>query len=194
MFFAGAVGMIGLSVLRFTTIDQESVHEVMMNVYYLVLGLLTIAINLKLQKVQENFRFMNYYWGKAVYCLFLASMAFSTGQEALVQYSLTIYFFLASCIFVYLAVADSETDKEQYKIDFKSFQEQNKDLFDTDWSSIPLLGKFFQAKFEDQVEKAKLDAAKFAAKEFEKDVQKRLGVKEVKMSKQELKQAMGSAF
>ena len=40
MFFAGAFGMIFIGIVRFTTIESKSVHDVILNLYFLVLGVI----------------------------------------------------------------------------------------------------------------------------------------------------------
>jgi hypothetical protein len=152
MFFGGSLGLVALSILRFTAVDHETIHEVLMNVYYCFLGVLTVSINLNLQKVQDNFRFMNYYWGKSCYCLFLSSMAFSTNVEAFIQYVMTFYFMVAALLFLYLSVADRETDKDQYKKDLKGYKAQTVET--SELESLPLIGAYLKTRFESEVDRA----------------------------------------
>jgi hypothetical protein len=121
MFFGGACALVGLSILKLLTVDAASLHEVIMNLYVGFLGFLTLAINLNMQKVQDQFRFMNYYWGKAIFCLFLASMAFSSKVDTFIQYCVAIYFSIAATFFVYLSVIDRVHDKMQYIRDIKTY-------------------------------------------------------------------------
>jgi len=77
----GALGMIVMSAIRFSLIKSQTVHEVILNGYYLFFGIVLVVAQLKLQWLTDNFRFLNYHWGRFVFMLFLASMTCtSTGE------------------------------------------------------------------------------------------------------------------
>jgi hypothetical protein len=77
MFFGGALGLIVVAALRFTTIGTQTVHQAILNFYYLFFGVVLVLTQLHFHRVVDLFRFLNYYWGKCVFCFFLASLAFS---------------------------------------------------------------------------------------------------------------------
>ena len=132
LFMCGAVGMILISALRFTIINQESVHDTIVDLYFLFLGLIVGLSQLNINKVVTKFRFLNYHWGKFALSFFLACMSFSTGMAnsniAFVQYIVSIYFLIVCVMFLILAVIDRDRDIEQMKIDNKDML-QNSILF-----------------------------------------------------------------
>jgi ABC-type multidrug transport system permease subunit len=60
---------------------------------------------------------MSYYWGRALFCLFLASLSFSTKEESFVRWILSIYYVSCCGCFLALAVIDRERDKYQAEVD-----------------------------------------------------------------------------
>ena len=100
-----------------------------------------------MHKVVDKFRFLNYYWGKCVFCLFLGSLSFSN-QEAFVQWIMTIYFVACAICFLILAFMDRGRDKEQWKIDQKiieiSYREEHDDGF---MERVPFVN-YMKSQFE----------------------------------------------
>ncbi len=68
---------------------------------------------MSVHKVVDNFRFLNYYWGKCLFSFFLASMSFSNKTESFVKWVLSVYFFACAFCFLALAHYDKFKDAEQ---------------------------------------------------------------------------------
>ena len=77
MFLTSAVLLIAVSALRFTFVDMQSMHEVFMNFYFLFFGVILALQQLGLKRIKRNLRFLNYNWGKAVFCLFIGCISLS---------------------------------------------------------------------------------------------------------------------
>lgn len=71
----------------------------------------------------DKFRFLNYYWGKCLYCLFLTSMSFSSSIEPFLQYILSIYFLVTAVCFLVLSFKDRERDLQQWEVDKKIIEQ-----------------------------------------------------------------------
>ena len=119
LFMGGALGLILISVLRFTAAGALGVHTAIMNAYYLFFGVVAALTQLNVEGVSNAFRFLNYYWGKGLFSLFLASLSISNSKDQFIQWVLTIYFFVCASLMFILAVLDRERDREQAKIDRK---------------------------------------------------------------------------
>jgi len=85
-------------------------QEVMLNLYYLFFGVLLIIAQLQLQWMTRNFRFMNYHWGRCLFCIFLGSMSCTSSGEAFVQYIVAVYFFICAILFGMLSCCDRNHD------------------------------------------------------------------------------------
>ena len=72
--------MVIISALKFTIVDSPTVHDTITDAYFLFLGIVTGLSQLGIKCIQNNFRFLNYHWGKFLLSTFLASMAFSSGH------------------------------------------------------------------------------------------------------------------
>ena len=103
MFIGGALGLIMIAFLRFTAVDSPTVHEAILNLYYLFFGVIMILSQLNVHKVVDQFRFLNYYWGKCIFSMFLASLSFSSKTESFVRWVLSLYFFATAGCFLGLA-------------------------------------------------------------------------------------------
>lgn len=112
LFLFGSLGLIVVAALRFTLVDSESVHEIIINCFYLLFGLIVILIQLNVERVIAKVRFSQYYWGKCLLSLFLASMAFSNSVEPFLQYIISVYFLILACLFAILACLDRKRDKQ----------------------------------------------------------------------------------
>ena len=133
LFICGAVGMVIISALRFTVVDLESVHQCIIDAYFLFLGLIVGLSQLNIKYFKNNFRFLNYNWGKFALSLFLATMSFSSGEEskkiAFVQYIITIYFLIVAVLFLVLSFIDRPRDLKQWELDKIDIM-QNSPLFE----------------------------------------------------------------
>ena len=78
----GSLGLIVTSAVRFALIKSQSFQDVVLNLYYLFFGVVLIIAQLQLQWTTLNFRFLNYHWGRGLFCIFLASMSCSSSGEA----------------------------------------------------------------------------------------------------------------
>ena len=77
-----------------------------------------LCTSLNVHKVVDQFRFLNYYWGKALFCSLLAGISFCTNQvESFVRYIVSMYFLgCGLCLWV-LAYYDRARDIKQGEID-----------------------------------------------------------------------------
>ena len=121
MFIFGGISMIIISSLRFTLVQTLSVHEAIIDFYYLFLGIVISLSQLKTSQVTQNFRFLNYHWGKMLLSIFLSSMSFGSSSDDVqiqwVQYMVTIYFVIMAMMFLQLAICDRKRDEEQQRKD-----------------------------------------------------------------------------
>ena len=83
-----------------------------MNMYYFFFGIVVILTQAGIDKVVDKFRFLNYYWGKGSFCLFLCSLAFANNQETFVKWILGLYFLICAVCFFVLTFIDKQQDKE----------------------------------------------------------------------------------
>ena len=117
MFMAGALGLISISALRFTTVETQSIHDAILNFYFLFLGICQALVQLNVDCIKRNFRCLNYYWGKSLYCLFLCTISYSTDNKAWIQYVMTVYFLILGVCFSILACCRRSVDREQEEKD-----------------------------------------------------------------------------
>eukprot|EP00347_Sterkiella_histriomuscorum_P012644 403367780 len=151
LFFGGAVGLVVIAALRFTAVEGQSIHSAIMNCYYLFFGVITALTQLNVHKVADQFRFLNYYWGKGIFSLFLASISFSNKEEAFLQWIMTIYFFTTAALMFILAVIDKSRDLEQLQKDEKIIQQTyNEDSHEggIDFETIPF-ANYFKSKLSE---------------------------------------------
>ncbi len=78
-FLVCSILLIAVAALRFTVIQLQSVHEAILNFYFLFFGVIVALQQLGLKFIKRNFRFLNYYWGKAIFCSFIAFASLSNG-------------------------------------------------------------------------------------------------------------------
>lgn len=142
MFLGGSIGLIVIAALRFTAVEMTSIRAAIMNFYFLFFGLVVGLHQLGLQRMVDKFRFLNYHWGRCLFCLFLASMAFSNKEELFVQYILTAYWFICATIFLILLFLDRQHDKDQYKIDYKIVQSMAFKDEENDFERLPFVKTF----------------------------------------------------
>ncbi|CDW89987.1 UNKNOWN [Stylonychia lemnae] len=147
LFFGGSIGLIIISALRFTAVQEQTVHEAIMDFYYLFFGVVVALSQLNVHKVADQFRFLNYYWGKGIFCMFLASISFSNKEEAFVQWIMTVYFFITAAMMFILALLDRTRDVEQGKIDWKIIEKtyvENDNEGGIDFERLPFANYFKQ--------------------------------------------------
>lgn len=77
LFLTSAVLLISVSALRFTVVDMQSMHEAIMNFYFLFFGVVLALQQLGIRYIKRNFRFLNYHWGKSLFCMFIAFASLS---------------------------------------------------------------------------------------------------------------------
>ena len=80
-FLASAILLIAVAALRFTVVEVQSVHEGILDFYFLFFGIVVALQQLGLKTIKRNFRFLNYYWGKAIFCSFIACASLSNTQN-----------------------------------------------------------------------------------------------------------------
>ena len=123
MFLGGAIFLVGVSALRFTVINVSSFQEAIMSFYFLFFGVVLVLQQLGLKSVKRNFRFLNYYWGKSSFCMFVALCHLSNTQNQFLQYISAAYFFILTIMFGILAVIDRKSDSDRHYLD-----EQDKEV------------------------------------------------------------------
>ena len=52
-----------------------------MNFYFMFFGVVLALQQLGLKSIKRNFRFLNYHWGKCLFCLFIAFASCSNSQN-----------------------------------------------------------------------------------------------------------------
>lgn len=102
-FLGSSILLISVAALRFTIVDLQSVHEAIMNFYFLFFGIVLVLQQLGLQVIKRNFRFLNYYWGKSVFCMFIGFSSLSNSQNQILQYISAALFFLLTIMFAITA-------------------------------------------------------------------------------------------
>ena len=117
LFFGGAIGLIVIAALRFSTLSTESIHQAFLNFFYLIFGIVIVLAMLNFQKITKQIRFINYNWGKCLFCLFLSTLSYSGTDEPFVQYLVAVYFLICCLCFAALSYFDSVNDKRQHKRD-----------------------------------------------------------------------------
>ncbi|TNV80019.1 hypothetical protein FGO68_gene10358 [Halteria grandinella] len=118
MFFGGAIGLIAITILRFSAVQTQTIQQAILNLYYLIFGILMLCTSLNVHRVVDQFRFLNYYWGKGSFCLFLSGMSFCSSQvESFVRYIMTLYFLGCGLCMGALAYYDRARDVKQAEID-----------------------------------------------------------------------------
>ena len=70
-----------------------------------------------LKVIKRNVRFLNYHWGKALYCMFIATVSMSNSQNQFIQYVNSALFFILAIMYVILAVIDRQKDQERFEVD-----------------------------------------------------------------------------
>ena len=102
---------------------------------------------------------MNYYWGKAIFSLFLASLAFSNAVEPLLQYLVTIYFVLCATAFIVLMCIDRAHDRDQAKKDAEIIKERTEGREYGDLEKVPLAGRLFKKSKKKREEKERFNSS-----------------------------------
>ena len=98
--------MISVAALRFSVLQLQSLHEAIMNCYFLFLGVVCALSQINVKFITRNFRFINYYWGKAFFCLFLVSMSMSNQEDTFLQYISGFFFAGLGVCFIILSIFD----------------------------------------------------------------------------------------
>ena len=111
MYLASAILLVSVAALRFTVIELQSAHDAIMNFYFLFFGVILTLQQLGLKSIKRNFRFLNYHWGKACFCIFVTTTSLSNAQNQLLQYVNAAIFFALTVMFTVLAIVDRETDR-----------------------------------------------------------------------------------
>ena len=94
-----------------------------MNFYYLFFGVLLALQQLGLKRIKRNLRFLNYYWGKALFCLFIGSVSLSNRQNSALQYMNAALFLLMSALLGAMACTDRQVDLDQMAKDETAWEE-----------------------------------------------------------------------
>ena len=76
-FLVSSIILVAVAALRFTVIEMQSMHEAILNFYFLFFGVIITLQQLGLKSVKRNFRFLNYYWGKCLFCMFIGFTSLS---------------------------------------------------------------------------------------------------------------------
>lgn len=71
------IGLISLSVYRFTNFDLENPRNISLNLYYIIFGVLLFLSEMPCKSMMSCFSFLGFYIGKAIFCVFLGSITFN---------------------------------------------------------------------------------------------------------------------
>ena len=77
LFLVSSALLIAVAAMRFTIVDMQSMHEAIMNFYFMFFGVVLAMLQLNVKRIKREFRFLNYHWGKALFCLFIAFASMS---------------------------------------------------------------------------------------------------------------------
>ena len=113
LFLASSIILVTVGALRFMVIDSQSIHEVIMNFYFLFFGVVLALLQLNVRCIKRDFRFLNYHWGKALFCCFVAFASTSNSQNQIMQYVNAALFFVLTFIYAALAVLDRSGDRDR---------------------------------------------------------------------------------
>ena len=113
LFLASSILLVTVGAIRFMFIDSQSIHEVIMNFYFLFFGVVLALLQLNVRFIKRDFRFLNYHWGKALFCCFIAFSSTSNSQNQIMQYVNAALFFVLTFIFAALSVLDRSGDLDR---------------------------------------------------------------------------------
>ena len=129
----GALLLFIISVVRFVQFDFTS-STFVLSIYYILFGLIIVCCEIGFAKVLEQFYFMNYSFGKALFAGFIATLTFTLYW---LQLAVSIFFMVACAGFIILGLfyTSAETDKavqkspaqEEGKADSEPKKEQEMD-------------------------------------------------------------------
>ena len=123
LFFAGSLGLISISAIRFTVVETQTIHEAILNCYFLFLGICQALSMMNIGFIKRNFRFINYNWGKSLYSFFLCTISYSTDEKAWIQYVMSVYFFFCGICLLFLAFWFRNRDQELSEKDEEEMKE-----------------------------------------------------------------------
>mmetsp|Transcript_42570 Transcript_42570/g.57876 ORF Transcript_42570/g.57876 Transcript_42570/m.57876 type:complete len:86 (-) Transcript_42570:340-597(-) len=75
MLLAGSVGLITISALRFSTVHTQSIHQAILNFFFLAFGILLSLTQMGVKFCTRKFRLLNYHWGRSLFCFFIAGIS-----------------------------------------------------------------------------------------------------------------------
>lgn len=115
------MGLIIMAIMRFSMVAVDTVHEAILDGYFLCLGIVVMLTQMEYRLIVTNFRFLNYHWGKFLLSSFIATMSFGTGFKnenvAWAQYMVTLYFVMVATLFALLSIVDRQRDLDQWQLD-----------------------------------------------------------------------------
>ena len=97
--FVGALMLFAMAILKFTQMNFTN-SEFVIDIYYILFGILIVLIEFGIQKVIDQFYFMNYSFGKALFSGFIATLCYGTSYWA--QLIVAIFFTVACAGFLLL--------------------------------------------------------------------------------------------
>ncbi len=97
--FVGAILLFVTSITKFLMFNFLKT-EFVMTLYYMLFGLIIITVELGIKLVLNQFYFMNFSFGKALFAGFVGSITFTTGYW--LQLLLSAFFFAACLFFIIL--------------------------------------------------------------------------------------------
>ena len=121
---ACGVGMVFLGVLGLINYDYDGVRGFFLTVYYVLFGLLLCVSEMPCDALMTCFFFLKFYFGKFLFCLFLATITFS--WDPFYYLIISIALFCVSILYLILsftrendfsgvaAKEEKEIDREQY--------------------------------------------------------------------------------
>ena len=94
----GAILLFVTSILKIAQFNINQAIDYIMTAYYILFGILIVLIEFGVPKVLQVFYFMNFSFGKALSCAFIATMTFNLHDT--MQLITTIFFFIAALGFL----------------------------------------------------------------------------------------------
>ena len=98
MNYGGAILLFVTSIMKFLTFNFMKT-EFILNLYYILFGLIIFAVELGIRPVLTQFYFMNFSFGKALFAGFVGSITFTISYW--LQTVLSSFFF-AACLFFFI--------------------------------------------------------------------------------------------
>lgn len=129
--FGCGVALIALGIVKFASFSISGVRDFFLTIYYILFGLLVCLSEMPCERLMSCFFFLKFYIGKALFFLFLGTIAFS--WSSIYYLIISIVFFVASGFYFFLFFSCSTRDyknpesAEAPKVEVSTFQKREID-------------------------------------------------------------------